>query len=179
MSSSSSLPLYNGTTATASTQAAVNYDDEYLSSSMNFGYVPMPPPSPSKKNGNNSKVSPLIHSNVAPHSTTTTAAFGEEPMPDRSFIAEHGIFDDVERTFYGVEDDHQEQEMLLPLSMIEERGDSSSWSSSSSSDNRSSPTSSIDEMIDKSIEECCEEIFKEDESLVRGDSAGYLFDIIS
>jgi len=34
-------------------------------------------------------------------------------------------------------------------------------------------------MIDKSIEECCEEIFKEDESLVRGDSAGYLFDIIS
>lgn len=180
MSSSSSLPLYNGTTATASTQAAVNYDDEYLSSSMNFGYVPMPPPSPSKKN---SKVSPLIHSNVAPHSTTTTAAaFGEEPMPDRSFIAEHGIFDDVERTFYGVEDDvQQEQEMLLPLSMIEERGDSSSWSSSSSSsaDNRSSPTSSIDEMIDKSIEECCEEIFKEDESLVRGDSAGYLFDIIS
>merc|ERR1719199_1290974 len=109
---------------------------------MNFGYVPMPPPSPSKKNGNNSKVSPLIHSNVAPHSTTTTAAFGEEPMPDRSFIAEHGIFDDVERTFYGVEDDvQQEQEMLLPLSsMIEERGDSSSWSSSSSSsaDNRSS-----------------------------------------
>jgi len=175
MSSSSSLPLYNGT-ATASTQAAVNYDDEYLSSSMNFGYVPMPPPSPSKKN--NSKVSPLIHSNVAPHSTST-AAFGEEPMPDRSFIAEHGIFDDVERTFYGVEDDvQQEQEMLLPLSMIEERGDSSSWSSSSS-DNRSSPTSSIDEMIDKSIEECCEEIFKEDESLVRGDSAGYLFDIIS
>merc|ERR1719203_2286663 len=140
----------------------------------------MPPPSPSKKN--NSKVLPLIHSNVAPHSTTTTAAaFGEEPMPDRSFIAEHGIFDDVERTFYGVEDDvQQEQEMLLPLSsMIEERGDSSSWSSSSSSDNRSSPTSSIDEMIDKSIEECCEEIFKEDESLVRGDSAGYLFDIIS
>jgi len=178
MSSSSSLPLYNGTTATASTQA-VNYDDEYLSSSMNFGYVPMPPPSPSKKN--NSKVSPLIHSNVAPHSTSTAAAFGEEPMPDRSFIAEHGIFDDVERTFYGVEDDvEQEQEMLLPLSsMIEERGDSSSWSSSSSSDNRSSPTSSIDEMIDKSIEECCEEIFKEDESLVRGDSAGYLFDIIS
>merc|ERR1711971_1071915 len=112
---------------------------------------------------------------------TTTAAFGEEPMPDRSFIAEYGIFDDVERTFYGVEDDvEQEQEMLLPLSsMIEERGDSSSWSSSSSSDNRSSPTSSIDEMIDKSIEECCEEIFKEDESLVRGDSAGYLFDIIS
>ena len=181
MSSSSSLPLYNGTATASNTQAAINYDDEYLSSSMNFGYVPMPPPSPSKKN--NSKVSPLIHSNVAPHSTTTTAAaFGEEPMPDRSFIAEHGIFDDVERTFYGVEDDHQEQEMLLPLSsMIEERGDSSSWSSSSSSsaDNRSSPTSSIDEMIDKSIEECCEEIFKEDESLVRGDSAGYLFDIIS
>merc|ERR1719203_1281061 len=176
MSSSSSLPLYNGTTATSNTQA-INYDDEYLSSSMNFGYVPMPPPSPSKKN--NSKVSPLIHSNVAPHSTTT-ATFGEEPMPDRSFIAEHGIFDDVERTFYGVEDDvQQEQEMLLPLSMIEERGDSSSWSSSSSSDNRSSPTSSIDEMIDKSIEECCEEIFKEDESLVRDDSAGYLFDIIS
>jgi len=176
MSSSSSLPLYNGTAAMSNTQAAVNYDDEYLSSSMNFGYVPMPPPSPSKKN--NSKVSPLIHSNVAPHSTST-AAFGEEPMPDRSFIAEHGIFDDVERTFYGVEDDvQQEQEMLLPLSMIEERGDSSSWSSSSS-DNRSSPTSSIDEMIDKSIEECCEEIFKEDESLVRGDSAGYLFDIIS
>merc|ERR1719183_1759855 len=85
MSSSSSLPLYNGT-ATASTQAAINYDDEYLSSSMNFGYVPMPPPSPSKKN--NSKVSPLIHSNVAPHSTSTAAAFGEEPMPDRSFIAE-------------------------------------------------------------------------------------------
>ena len=180
-SSSSSLPLYNGTTATSNTQAAVNCDDEYLSSSMNFGYVPMPPPSPNKKN---SKVSPLIHSNVAPHSTTTTA-FDEDPMPDRSFIAERGIFDDVERTFYGVEeDDQQEQEMLLPLSsMIEERGDSSSWSSTSSSlsssDNRSSPTSSIDEMIDKSIEECCEEIFMEDESLVRGDSAGYLFDIIS
>ena len=82
---------------------------------MNFGYVPMPPPSPSKKNGN-SKVSPLIHSNVA-HSMATTA-FDEEPMPDRSFIAEWGIFDDVKRTFYGVEDDQQEPEMLLPLSYL-------------------------------------------------------------
>jgi len=90
-----------------------------------------------------------------------------EPL-DRSFIAEKGIFDDVEESFYGsFGQDFPSIQFSSCVSSSEEQDSSRSWEIDSSS---------IEDMLDRSIEECCEEILSSDDN----DSvSGYLFGMIS
>ena len=90
-----------------------------------------------------------------------------EPL-DRSFIAEKGIFDDVEKSFYGsFGQDFPSIQFSSCISSLEEQDYSRSWETDSSS---------IEDMLGRSIEECCEEILMSDDN----DSvSGYLFDVIS
>jgi len=97
-----------------------------------------------------------------------------EPM-DRSFIAEKGIFDDVEESFYGP-DEPVTKRLSSPISFCSSSSDESglmdlntSWDGSSSSSSFEEPaldsvtlwdraSPSIEEMFNRSMEECCEEI---------------------
>ena len=91
-----------------------------------------------------------------------------EPL-DHSFIAERGIFDDVEDSFFGVEDSHVRNYSGSPFARNRPCLGSSSTSSSSSEEEPcstkcwdSDSTSSIDNMLAKSMEEYCEEILASD-----------------
>jgi len=85
-----------------------------------------------------------------------------EPL-DRSFVAEQGIFDNVEDNFFGL----SEQAFSNSLST-----DTEEQQDSSSSENDSS---FLDDMIGQSIEDCCDDLLGSDDDSV----AGYLMDIIS
>lgn len=112
---------------------------------------------------------------------SSSAAITADTEPvDSCFIAEQGIFDDVEKCFYGptVQEmqgpqerggNLQEKYPVLMYSISSSRSEepeyASSWSDSAS----------IEDMLDKSIEECCEEILGSDDN----DSMdGCLFDLI-
>ena len=100
-----------------------------------------------------------------------STAIDEDTEPlDRSFIAERGIFDDVEQSFYGANfRDRPSLELSFcspSSSSSSEDGDGSSWDSDSPS---------IEDMLDKSIEECCDEVWGSDSSSV----SGHLLDMIS
>lgn len=91
-----------------------------------------------------------------------------EPL-ECSFIAEQGIFDDVESSFFGFEGSHAHNYAGPQFVQSCPRLESSSTSSSSSEEEPcstkcwdSDSTSSIDNMLAKSMEEYCEEILASD-----------------
>eukprot|EP00581_Thalassiosira_minuscula_P007132 CAMPEP_0183702966 /NCGR_PEP_ID=MMETSP0737-20130205/891_1 /TAXON_ID=385413 /ORGANISM="Thalassiosira miniscula, Strain CCMP1093" /LENGTH=310 /DNA_ID=CAMNT_0025929657 /DNA_START=125 /DNA_END=1057 /DNA_ORIENTATION=- len=113
---------------------------------------------------------------------STSIAADVEPL-DRTFIAEEGIFDDVEKSFYGsiMQSCPSLQRSSCSSSSEEDQGSICSWASDSPSDkkysNKDSIDDSIDDIITKSMEECCEEILGSDEN---DDSISFdLFDMVS
>lgn len=133
--------------------------------------------------GNGSIMDITLNFYQDPKMASAAITAGTEPV-DRSFIAEQGIFDDVESSFFGP------PPTAVPPT-VQDCPSSSAWSStcysSSSSEEPASPVSStswesdhssienMDDMLEKSIEDSFEEMLGSDDS----DSvSGYLFDMI-
>lgn len=100
-----------------------------------------------------------------------------EPV-DHQFIAEEGIFDAVERSFFGPTVNECPSSGHVSLysssSSSEEEEGPPYYGTSGSSSSDDSITASIDEVLDKSIEECCDELLGSDDNSM--DS--YLLDMI-
>lgn len=95
---------------------------------------------------------------------------GTEPL-DCSFIAEGGIFDDVEGIFYGQTNQDCQDTIVSSDSTsisLEEQGPQSS---------EESDFADIQDMLDKTIEECCEEILGSDDD--NSGVSSFLFGMIS
>mmetsp|Transcript_23720 Transcript_23720/g.51313 ORF Transcript_23720/g.51313 Transcript_23720/m.51313 type:complete len:293 (+) Transcript_23720:156-1034(+) len=110
----------------------------------------------------------LNYDHIPMVSSSAAITADTEPV-DSYFIAEQGIFDDVENSFYGPTVQECSSIQCSSCSSSSEDPDhaSSSWDSDSPS---------IEGMLERSIEECCEEILGSDDN---DSMSGYLFDIIS
>ncbi|KAL7552535.1 hypothetical protein ACHAWF_016912 [Thalassiosira exigua] len=96
---------------------------------------------------------------------SSDVAMEAEPV-DSSFVAEEGIFDAVDKSFYGPSE--QDSPSVSSASSSEAQGSNSSWESD---------LPSLEDMLSKSMEECYEEILGSDDSATMDDD--FLFDMMA
>lgn len=103
-----------------------------------------------------------------------------EPL-DSFFIAEEGIFDEVENSFYGpvMQECPKSEELPSCISSSSSSSSEEEQGSSSRSSSRLCDSASLEDMLAQSIEECCDEILGSDDNNDSDSEIGFFFGMIS